>query len=107
MSEQEQVEVEAILDGIQNFGVANGAPFSILRDMQGRFALGQMRGETMTVASNFVDMADAAEWALRALGGDKRAITHPRIIIALALALVGPIAEGELARKRAKEKANG
>lgn len=85
-----------VLLEIENLGVAGGAPFLLMLDDERRYVLAQKIGDAYQPVSRAVAMGDMTEWALKALGGDKRALAHPRLVVALSLVLLGAIAEGAL-----------
>lgn len=94
-----------VLAQVSNLGVANGNPFLLMRGADGKFGLAQKIGDRHEMASPWVDPQAAVDVATRILGGDKRAITHPTALQALAVALVGMIAEGQ--RVRAEQERKG
>ncbi|MDP3554848.1 hypothetical protein [Methylocystis sp.] len=80
--------VEVLAD-IPNMAVHRGAPFLLLRDAQGRFALGQQIGDEVALRSDWVEEEKTVNGALRVLGGDHQALTSPKAMLHISLALAG------------------
>lgn len=93
-----------VLGEIENLAVINGTPFMLLRGADGKFALAQKVGDLNQMISAWIDPQLAVDVATRVLGGDKRAVTHPTALQALAVCLVGMIAEGQRIRAGADPK---
>jgi hypothetical protein len=96
-----------VLAEIPNSRVAKGVPFLLLVAEDGKFARGVQIGERTEVLSPWVDPQKALDGAVRVLGGDHRAATHPTTLMALSLALVGLLMEGKAQEISERQKEGG
>jgi hypothetical protein len=92
-----------VLATVTNLGVANGNPYLIVRDENTKkYGLAQQIGDLTQMCSAWIDPQSAVDVATRVIGGDNRAVTHPTVLQALAVCLVGMVAEGQLERQASK-----
>ncbi|MGJ0393017.1 MAG: hypothetical protein ACR650_09705 [Methylocystis sp.] len=90
-----------VLSEIPNLGGAKGAPFLLLRAPDGAFALAQKVGDQFNVVSEWASEQRVLDGAVRVLGQDPAALTSPKALQHLALALVGIFAAAE--RRKAEK----
>lgn len=95
-----------MLGEIPNLGVAKGAPFLLVRAADGGFALAQKIGDRFEFRSDWVVEQKVLDGAIRVLGQDPAALTNPKALQHIALALVGIFAVATK-RREAKEGAAG
>lgn len=101
MSDTVQAGQARVLLEIPNCSVAGGAPLLLMRDGDGRHCIGQQVGLSVEPRGAWVEAQAAVDMALRILGGDPKAITHPRAMAGLATALLGIECWLEQARRNA------
>lgn len=102
---QDAFEAEVLTDAIVNLGVAKGAPFMLLRRADGAYALAQKVGDQVFLTSDWCAPQKILDGALRVVGGDPAALTHPKALLHVSIALVGVFLEAE--RRRMKKEAQG
>lgn len=104
----EPFEAEVIVPELPNMGVHRGAPFMLLRgkggDVDGCFALAQQVGDQVSLCSDWVGEQKTIDGALRVICGDPVALTSPKALLHIAIALVGCFAFAERRKRGAEEK---
>jgi hypothetical protein len=101
MSTDAPVDAE-ILAEIPNLAIHKGTPRLLLRgkggEMDGCFALGQTVGGKAELISEWVREEKVVNGALRVLAGDQQAITDPKALRHIAIALAGIFVAAERRR---------
>lgn len=102
MSDEAPPMAEVLSADIPNRVIEGGAPFMLLKDAEGRYALAEkVSAEQVKLKSKWIAPQDALDGALMVLTGDKRAITHPEALRSIAIAHVAMWVEAQ--RKKPAE----
>jgi len=104
--ETQTFEAERLLP-VPDMSGANGAEFCVVRDRRGFHALAQEQSAEWKLLTGWVDPQAALDVALRILGGDPKAMTEPRAMRGVAVALVGVECWLEQARRKAAREGEG
>jgi hypothetical protein len=96
----ETFQAEVIAE-LPNLGVANGAPYQLLRADDGAFALAQKIGDRYELMSDWVVEQKVLDGAARVLCRDPAAMTNPKALQHIALALVGIFVTAQKRREAA------